>query len=133
MSGTRADSLVVPAARVAAWCLLTIIVFLTLSPASLRPVTPVPHALEHAAIFFLAGLAFGVGYEAQTRALAIGAIAFSTALELAQLMVPGRHARLNDFFVDAVAALAGVLIGAASSHAQWKSRQYEKQPSGQSG
>jgi VanZ family protein len=34
------------------------------------------------------------------------------ALELLQLLVPGRHARLEDFVVDALAALAGFAIAA---------------------
>jgi VanZ family protein len=33
-------------------------------------------------------------------------------LELLQLWVPGRHARLEDFVVDALTAIAGILIAA---------------------
>jgi VanZ family protein len=32
------------------------------------------------------------------------------ALELLQLLVPGRHARLEDFIVDAIAACAGIVV-----------------------
>jgi VanZ family protein len=34
------------------------------------------------------------------------------ALELAQLWVPGRHARLEDFIVDALTACAGFVAAA---------------------
>ena len=41
----------------------------------------------------------------------IGAVAFCAAIEVAQLMVPGRHARVSDFVVDATAACIGILAG----------------------
>jgi len=34
------------------------------------------------------------------------------ALELLQLLMPGRHARLEDFIVDAIAACAGIAVAA---------------------
>ena len=39
---------------------------------------------------------------------AIGLVLFAGAIELAQLFVPGRHARLSDFVVDALAACIGL-------------------------
>src|SRR5262249_51982396 len=115
MRGKRVGPFVIPAVRIMAWVLLIIIVLLTLAPPAFRPSTRVPHTLEHAGIFLLAGIAFGLGYEAQRKLLAIGAIAFGAALELLQTMVPGRHARLGDFLIDATAGLVGVLVGAALS------------------
>jgi len=35
-------------------------------------------------------------------------VLFAGAIELAQLFVPGRHARLSDFTVDALAARIGL-------------------------
>src|SRR5262249_17392901 len=99
-------------ALAAAWTMLAVIVVLSLVPASVRPTTIlVPHHLEHAAIFFLNGLAFGIAYLGYERWLNVGAIAFCAAIELAQLMVPGRHARVSDFLVDAVAACIGIFAG----------------------
>jgi len=37
-------------------------------------------------------------------------VIFAGAVELAQTGVPGRHARLSDFIVDALAACVGVAI-----------------------
>jgi len=43
---------------------------------------------------------------------AIGLALFAGAIEVAELLVPGRHARLSDFVVNALAAC----IGLAASH-----------------
>jgi len=93
---------------VAAWLLLLAIVVLSVVPPDFRPVTPAPHNVEHLAIFFLTGLAFGLGYESRPFLQAIGLVAFSAAIELLQLSVPGRHARLSDFFVNAVSVALGI-------------------------
>jgi VanZ family protein len=103
-------------ARVSAWLMLVVIAVLSLVPPTVRPTAGVgglviPHALEHAGIFLLDGLAFGVAYPGHERWLSIGAVAFCGGIELAQLMVPGRHARVSDFIVDVVAACIGVLAG----------------------
>jgi VanZ family protein len=103
-------------ARASAWLLLAIIVVLSLVPPTARP-TPafagwtVPHALEHAGIFLLDGLAFGFSYPGHERRLSIGVVAFSGGIELAQLMVPGRHARVSDFIIDVLAAGIGICAG----------------------
>jgi VanZ family protein len=98
-------------ARAVAWLVLAAIVVLSLIPPTARPTTVAPHAFEHAGIFLLDGLAFGVAYLGRQRWLSVGAVAFCAAIELAQLMVPGRHARVSDFVVDAIAACAGVFAG----------------------
>ena len=67
-----------------------------------------PHALEHFVIFAATGFAFGLGYGSRYL-IPIGLVVFAGAIELAQLLVPGRHARLSDFVVDALAACIGFL------------------------
>jgi VanZ family protein len=103
------------ACRVVAWLLVAVITVLSLVPPAERPITGAPHNLEHLAIFLAAGVAFGAGYSARVLALPIGLTLFSGALELAQIFVPGRHAELGDFAVDAVAACAGALAGAIAA------------------
>jgi VanZ family protein len=97
--------------RLVAWLILAAIVVLTLVPPELRPTTPVPHNNEHAIIFFLGATAFGFGYPGHELLLSVGALVFCAAIELAQLFVPGRHARLSDFLVDVSAALIGIFVG----------------------
>jgi VanZ family protein len=97
-------------AKVAGWLLLAVIVFLTLSPPSYRPVTKVGHNLEHFLIHLLLGMTFGIGYARQWWLVALGLVGLTAAVEFAQLFVPGRHARLKDLVIDAVAVCLGVAI-----------------------
>jgi VanZ family protein len=101
---------IVVVARIAAWLLTAAIVMLSLVPAWLRPETDVPHDLEHFAIFFATGVAFGVGYSRRPKLVAAVLVIFAAAVELAQIVDPGRHARVSDFIVDALAACIGAAL-----------------------
>jgi len=106
----RMRFLVISAFRIASWLLTIAIVVLSLVPASLRPETDVPHNLEHFAIFVASGIAFGIGYSRRPGLVALWLVIFAGAVELAQLAIPGRHARLSDFIVDALAACIGLAM-----------------------
>ncbi len=95
-------------ARVGGWSLAAAIVVLSIVPATLRPETGLPHSIEHFAIYWAMGLAFAVGYSL-TPLLATLLVVFSGAVEILQLFIPGRHARLSDFIVDALASVVGLL------------------------
>jgi len=97
-------------ARVVGWLLLAVIVFLTLSPASYRPVTKFGHNLEHFLIHLVLGITFGIGYARRWWLLALGLVGLTAAVEFAQFFVPGRHARLKDLVIDAGAVCLGVAI-----------------------
>ena len=99
-----------PIARIAAWGLAVAIVVLSVVPPGLRPETGLPHALEHSSIFWATGLAFGLGYDRRHGLLAILLVLFSGAVEAAQLFVPGRHARLSDFIIDAASIAVGLMM-----------------------
>jgi VanZ family protein len=107
-------------ARVVAWLMLAAIIVLSLVPPMARPTTLAPHAFEHAGVFLLDGLAFGVAFPVSQRWVSVGAVAFCAGIELAQLMVPGRHARVSDFVVDAIAACAGVFAGSLMTRRKTK-------------
>jgi VanZ family protein len=98
-------------ARAAAWFMLAAIILLSVVPPGLRPVTRVPHTVEHASIFLFDGLVFGIAYFAYLRCSIISAVVLCAGVELLQLIAPGRHARLSDFIVDASAACLGLLAG----------------------
>ena len=95
--------------------LLIAIAVLSLVPAHDRPVTALPHALEHLTIFFAAGLAFGIGYPQRHGFQFLALLVFSAVIEMAQLVVPGRHARLTDFVVDAVGIITALSLGLIAS------------------
>ena len=92
-------------------CVLAILVLSLVAP-SLRPVTFLPHSLEHAAIFAITGMALGLGYPGRVVHHMIMLVIFAAAIELAQFYAPGRHPRLIDFAVDAFAACTGVALAA---------------------
>jgi VanZ family protein len=97
-------------ARLTAWTALAAIVLLTFVPPALRPVSAVPHVLEHFAVFLLVGGAFASGYPRRQLAIAVAAVPMTAVLELLQLFAPGRHARLSDFIINALGACAGVAV-----------------------
>jgi hypothetical protein len=97
--------------RATAWIALTAIIVLSLVPPGGRPSTFMPHKVEHAGIFLLDGLAFGIAYCGYQWLASAVAVIFCASIELAQLAVPGRHARLSDFFVDAIAICVGIFGG----------------------
>lgn len=98
-------------ARTAAWLLILTITVLSLVPPGLRPETAAPHNLEHFAIFAAAGFAFGFGYSRRPIRVAVALVIFAGVIELAQRLVPGRHARLSDLIVDASAMCVSVALG----------------------
>ena len=75
---------------------------LSLGLPSTRPVTGVGHNLEHLLIFAATGGLIACGY------YRLALLAFSGAVEVVQMMVPSRHARLSDFLTDAAASIVGV-------------------------
>jgi VanZ family protein len=97
-------------AFVVGWLLMLAITVLSLVPATLRPETSVPHNLEHFAIFAATGFALGFGYARRPVAIMLALVGFAGAIELAQIFLPDRHARLIDFAVDAFAVCAGAAL-----------------------
>jgi VanZ family protein len=94
--------------RIAGWTLVTAIIVLSVVPPNLRPETDLPHALEHFAIYWATGVAFALGYSF-TPLLVTVLVLFSGVAEILQLFIPGRHARVSDFIVDALASVIGLI------------------------
>jgi VanZ family protein len=98
--------------RIIAWLLTAAVTFATLGPPRYRPHSMLGQDGEHALAFVLVGLAFGLAYP-QRRLLTTGiAVVLIGVLELLQLWMPGRHARWEDFIVDALAACIGIAVAA---------------------
>jgi len=94
--------------RFFAWALATAVAFATLGPAQLRPHSNLGQDGEHAFAFVLLGLAFGLAYTQRRLLTSAITVAGIGGLEILQLWAPGRHARLEDFLVDALAACIGI-------------------------
>jgi|SRR6185437_3631462 hypothetical protein len=95
-----------------AWLLAAAVTFVTLGPPRFRPHPFLGQDGDHSLAFVLIGVAFAFAYPQQRRLAAMISVPLIGALELLQLAVPGRHARLADFVVDALAALVGFAIAA---------------------
>ena len=106
-STTTRSELIDQVARISSWLLGFAITLLSVVPPDLRSVTAA-HGVEHSVIFFLLGLLLGLGYPGRYRVNAIVLLIFTTAIELLQLIAPGRHARVSDFVVDAIGAVIGL-------------------------
>jgi len=98
--------------RIFAWLLAAAVTFATLGPPRYRPHSNFGQDGEHALAFVLVGLAFGLAYKQRRLLTTAIAVVMIGVLEILQLWMPGRHARLEDFIVDALAACVG-LAGAA--------------------
>jgi len=99
--------------RLLAWALAAAVAFATLGPPSLRPHSYLGQDGEHALAFILVGLAFGLAYGRNRLLTTAVAVVLIGALEILQLWAPGRHARFEDFAVDALTACIGLAVAAA--------------------
>jgi VanZ family protein len=98
--------------RFFAWILAAAVTFATLGPPGLRPHSDLPQDGEHALAFVLIGLAFGFAYTRNRLLTSAISVVMIGILEILQLWAPGRHARFEDFAVDALAACAGLAVAA---------------------
>ena len=97
-----------------AWCIAAAVSFATLGPPGYRPhAASLGQGGEHALAFVLVGLAFGVAYTRNRLLTAAMVIGFTGLIEILQFWAPGRHARLEDFLVDALAACVGLAAATA--------------------
>ena len=97
-----------------AWLLAAAVTFATLGPPGLRPHSDLGQDGEHALAFILVGVAFGFAYPRRRLATTVVAVALIGVLELMQFWAPGRHARLEDFLVDAGTACLGFALATAA-------------------
>jgi VanZ family protein len=110
--------------RIIAWLLTAAVTFATLGPPRYRPHSALGQDAEHALAFVLVGLAFGLAYPQHRWRTAGIAIVLIGVLELLQLWMPGRHARWEDFLVDALAACVGI---AATAISDWTIQRMRRQ------
>ena len=109
--------------RIFAWLLAAAVTFATLGPPRFRPHSDLGQDGEHALAFVLVGLAFGLAYSRHRLLTTAISVVMIGVIEILQIWAPGRHARLEDFVVDALAACAGFAVAAGADWIVARSRQ----------
>jgi VanZ family protein len=66
--------------------------------------------IEHFFCFLACGMVLSVQWPKPKLALYAAGITFCAALEVVQIWIPGRHARLSDFLLDACATALGITL-----------------------
>ena len=110
MSGKMIPNFVAKMLKIAAWLVILGLVIITIVPATERPVTGLQHDLEHFLAFGFAGLLFALAYPHRLLPMVLAAILYTLALEIIQIPLSTRHARLEDFAVDALGACAAIFV-----------------------
>ena len=101
-------------ARALTWAGVLALVILTVVPATDRPVTGGGRSFEHVTAFALVAAMFALGYRLSPVRRLSFSLLFCGAIELLQVPLPTRHARVSDFAIDLLAswfAIAAVLGG----------------------
>ena len=87
-------------ARALAWGGILAIIILSIVPAADRPVTGLGQWFEHFTAFALVAAVFAIGYRISIMRLVLLAFFFCGGIELLQVPLPTRHARVSDFVID---------------------------------
>jgi hypothetical protein len=96
---------------VAAWLVLGVIVFATLSPLDARPESGLPAGYERFGAFAFMALLFALAYPRRIGLLIALMLGASVGLEVLQTVAVHRHARINDAEVKLAGGLAGLACG----------------------
>jgi VanZ family protein len=83
-----------------AWFGVFAILVFSVIPANERHVTGIGQGLEHFTAFGLVAGAFAAGYRLRLIQFLLIALLFCGAIELLQVPLPTRRARVSDFFID---------------------------------
>lgn len=87
------------------------LILMTFVPADERLITGLEHHVEHALAFGLLGFCYALSFATRPVWACTFAIVFCLILELAQIPLSTRHARLSDFIVDSIATIGGLFLG----------------------
>ena len=102
-------------ARFAFFAGLALVILLSLLPAEELPATGLWDKANHLAAYAALALAGGLGYRGRRAlaVLALGLLLLGAALELAQSLVPGRMASLEDILANAIGVALGIALATA--------------------
>lgn len=109
-----------------AWFGILAIFILSVVPSSLRPITGLGHRFEHFAAFALVAGTFAIGYRLPLVRLIVLALLFCGGIELLQLPLATRHARLSDFVIDFFASCVAIGLVFLSERMMHRLQPYEE-------
>lgn len=91
---------------------LCMVVVLSIIPGDMQIRTPAPKTFEHFLAYFVAALTLVLGYRRLSSAMAVGIFLITTAgaLEMVQILVPGRTASLLDWEVSILGTILGIVF-----------------------
>lgn len=94
--------------RLLGWLALAALIFVTLAPIGLRPVSGTFVSLERFGAFAVLGFLFAFGYPRHSLQVLALVVMAAAGLEALQLIEATRHGRMTDFLVKALGAGFGV-------------------------
>jgi len=114
---------------VAAWALLVLIAFATISPIQYRPTLPISSSFEHLAAFAVFGALFYLAYPRHIAFVCLIVLGSAVVLELVQQLSPDRHGRIPDAIEKIAGGAAGIVAGRAILHLERAKRWFQNRPS----
>ena len=96
--------------RTVAWLAILAVVLLSIVPAAERPVTGLGHTFEHFVAFGIVALLFAFVYRLRFWQLLLLALLFCGGIELLQIPMPARHARISDFIIDVFGSWMAICV-----------------------
>ena len=96
--------------RAVAWLAIFAIVILSVIPAAERPVTGHSQAFEHFVAFGIVAALFSLVYRLRFWQLLLLALVYCGSIELLQVPLPTRHARISDFVIDVLASWTAICV-----------------------
>jgi VanZ family protein len=109
---------------IAVWAMLCFIAYATLSPITARPALTSP-SIERIAAFAVLGVLFCLAYPRHT--VLVCTIVFGSAiiLEVAQLITPDRHGRIQDAIEKIAGGAAGIMAARTILHFEQVNRWFQ--------
>lgn len=95
--------------RIAAWCCLTVLTYLSLIPAEFEIRTGAPGGFEHLIAYFGTAFWFGLGYPIILARVAAGLVIYGGLMEVLQLVSPERYPSILDALSSGTGAVLGTL------------------------
>lgn len=95
-------------ASILAWIGIAVIIVVSVVPADDRPVTGAGQVFEHFVAYALVAGAFAISYRLPLSRLLLLALCICGVVELMQVPLPTRDARISDFMIDVVGAYTAI-------------------------